>query len=383
MMGHIQLFGRASWLGLLALFLGGIGLIALLGACCTPGAAAAPAPPRVSLTVESGIIYVSTGYGTGPGAVAGQTTTFGASDGARVAGGVSAGFLGASSGMVYVTQPKLFQALRASDHALRWQYPVSTVDALAVSDESVYLADYSTIGAEVVALRASDGATLWRYKLATGIVTRLAAGVGIVSFVAGGALVTVRASDGSLLWQQDTRSLSVTSLTVQAGTVYLDAFTSEDTSGQVEALQASDGSLLWQHKSDQGQQRLLAVQNGVAYLGNDAALLAVRASDGSLLWQQPINGAVNAAVTAGSSAVYLALMGELRAFRASDGALLWQQPIQTSIDGYTYALAQTVDTLYLAVGGLRQGSGCVVTTSGFVLQAERISDGKLLWSAQG
>lgn len=382
-MSHIQISKRASWFGLLPLLLGGIALIALLTGCCTPGAAAAPAPPHVSLAVESGAVYISTGYGFGPGAVFGPATAFQASDGTRLAGTVPGRFLGTSPGVLYVAQTNVFQALKASDHSLIWQYQSDTVDALVVGDETVYLADHSATAAEVVALRASDGVVLWHYQPTTGIVTRLTVGGGVVCFVAGGDLVSVRASDGSLTWQQDMRSFSVTSLTLEAGAVYLDTFTAEDTSGQVEALRASDGALLWQHKSDQGHQRLLAVQSGVVYLGNDAALQAVQASDRSLLWQQPIAGAANAVMTVESGTVYLALMGKLRAFQASDGALLWQQQIHTPIDGYTYALAATGGTLYLAVGGLFQGSGCIPPHSAYALEAERASDGKVLWSVQG
>lgn len=380
-MGHRQMFWRKSWIGLMPILVAGIGLLTLLGGCCTPGAAAAPAPPQVALVAQSGVVYVSTGYGSGPGAVFGRATAFQASDGSRRAGDIPGRFLGASNAVIYVTRSTQFQALKANDHSLLWQYQAGTVDTMAVDDQTVYLASHSTT-ATVVALRASDGAQIWQYQ-AAGVVTRLAEASGVICFVVGGSLVTLRASDGALLWQQDARSISITSLTVEAGAIYLDASRPGEGFWQVEALRASDGALLWQHKSDQGQQRLLATQSGVVYLGIDASFKAVRASDGSLLWQQPIAGATNAAVTVQSSVVYLALKGLLHAFRASDGALLWQQPMQTSIEGYTYALAAAGDVLYLAVGGLRQGSGCAVTTSGFVLQAERASDGKLLWSAQG
>ena len=384
-MRQMQMLKRTPSCGLLSLLLGVIGLAILLSACVgTPCVLATPAPPHVALAEESGVIYVRTGYGYGPGAVFGPANSFQASDGTRLTKTVPGGFLGTGPEAVYVDQPGMFEALQASDYSLRWQYPAGTVDGLAVGDSVVYLADHSATSAEVVALRASDGVVLWRYQATTGIVTRLTASAGLVSFLAGGMLVTVHASDGSVAWQQDERSLDVSSLTLEAGSVYLDGFTAEDTSGQVEALRASDGTLLWQHKSDQGHQRLLAVQSDAVYLGNDATFIAVRASDGTALWRQPIVGAANAVAAVESGTLYLALMGTLRAFQTSDGTLLWQQPIQSAINGYTYALVATGDTLYLAVGGLtRQENGCSVIMAAYVVQAVRASDGKLLWSAHG
>ncbi len=382
-------FKQFFWL--LQTGVGGIALLLLLTACFgQPCPVGVPAPPRVALVADQGVVYVSGYYSSNIYAAAshGLATMLQASNGSRLGDtGTEKSFLGASDGILYlIDQQHVLSALRASDRSQVWQYQTGDVVGFVVDNGTIYLAANTDATATVVALRASDGAVLWQYQSQTAV-QQFAAGSGFVSFFVQGALVTLHASDGTRAWAQGFEGYYAPFLKIGGDVLYLGAAKLSTTSEEVQALRVSDGTRLWLQSAAQGQQ-LLAVGVNAAYLSipdtnNNQTLKALRGSDGTLLWQKSLKDANSLRLLADADTLYLVFARRLSAWRANDGSQLWQQPIHLLDGGYSYDLAASDGSVYLGVGGLfHHGSGCGVTDATYGVETVRASDGKLLWSFQ-
>ena len=149
------------------------------------------------------------------------------------------------------------------------------------------------------------------------------------------------------------------------------------------ATQGQTGKALWQ-RAMPGAENTLADGGDTVYavsrLSDYSAsqLLALDTTSGAVRWQETLPQAfVNPPLVLANGVVLLGLTrpgAQILALRASDGAQLWSVPMGvTAVDGHLI-LSATADTLVALV--LRPGA-----PDPWVLQARRMTDGRLLWSA--
>ena len=280
----------------------------------------------------------------------------------------------ATSATLYVSAGDLF-ALRASDGAVRWRYPVTTASLfppVAAADGTLYVSAQNALSA----LAASTRMLIWRHEFddpstnlgaaAAGstpvpgsmIGVSMAAvadgmvfvGTGHRRFTApAGAVNALDAGNGTVRWQFRTGDSVVAAPVVAGGIVYV---ASQDHT--IYALHTADGSLIWRYQTTNELWGSPAVVGAAVYVAGASAgdeapsVYALRAGDGTLLWHSRFpdrQAGCNAAPAVRDGMVYLGSSDHaIYALRAADGALAWRYetgaPIYSSpavADGVVYS----------------------------------------------
>ncbi len=150
-------------------------------------------------------------------------------------------------------------AIRASDGAILWHYPMnnggdSWASWFSVENGVVYASDTiptnGTGAGELFALQSSNGSVLWYDKLnASPSGALLANGIIYLSSSGdySGVEYAVRASDGSLLWDYPLSGAAFNAPSLVGNTVYVGA-----ANGMAYALRADNGKLLWHYLTQVG-----------------------------------------------------------------------------------------------------------------------------------
>ncbi|MGH2497072.1 MAG: PQQ-binding-like beta-propeller repeat protein [Ktedonobacteraceae bacterium] len=202
-----------------------------------------------------------------------------------------------------------------------------------------------------------------------------------VVYLAGsdGSLTARQAENGKVIWHQTNLAVlsgEYTDLVPAAQTLY-DAYNTTTTTARVEARQISNGQVVWSrdipHRLGPGFVAMM-VDAGMIYVNtifppNHGLLYALRASDGQIRWQYPLQGLpMDSSVSVTNGVVALVdnmATGSIRILHGDDGSPLLSY---TCPPGSSWRPAVDQTSIY-------------VYCPHRPLQAFRITDGTLLWTA--
>ena len=239
-----------------------------------------------------------------------------------------------------------------------------------------------------------------------------------VVYLAGsdGSITARQAANGSVIWHQTNLSVlpvHYADLVPTAQMLY-DAYDTSTTTARVEARQISNGQIVWSrnilHQLGPGFVAIM-VNAGMVYvntvfLPNHGLLYALRASDGQTLWQyslqgQPMDSSVY--VTNGIVALVDSMTaGSIRILHGNNGLPLlsytcppgssWHPTVDATAI-YIYCLHHSLQAYRISNGTLlwtasnsspsidywRENQGIIYSNTGTMLQAFRVQHGTLLW----
>jgi outer membrane protein assembly factor BamB len=344
---------------LIALVIGGLGLVALAGALLLlrPGlpaddwsgyrgnsahtGAAGSGPtgnPAVKWTVSTGaaisgnlsiagdLVLVPSDDGVLHALSLGSgTERWSAAQGTTITGPTVA------DGVVYFTDGSdTVHALTLADGTERWATPLraSGASVAALGDGRVYL---GTRDGQLVALDAASGKEQWRTQVSSDgqLVLTPAFDGGVVYVTSRGTgLVAYRASDGARLWVVEAAGTDPGTPVVTQGIVWVGV--SGDTGeGSLRAVDARTGTPLWGNPAP-----LFApsVEAGLALSGSTSGyLIAMDPATGTEAWRYLAGGTIRAPAIAGRTA-YVAAddQREVVALDAATGRVYWTLPMTAS-----------------------------------------------------
>ena len=153
-------------------------------------------------------------------------------------------------------------AIRASDGAMLWHYPLldgqnSYASWLAVENRVVYVSAFSTTSqsadeGHLYALQSSNGAVLWHDQLQSDPSSALLAN-GIIYLsnsnapASPGALYALRAGDGAYLWSYPISGNVYSAPALAGTTLYVGA-----DNGMAYALRSANGTVMWHYQTEVG-----------------------------------------------------------------------------------------------------------------------------------
>lgn len=194
-----------------------------------------------------------------------------------------------------------------------------------------------------------------------------------------GSLTARRASDGQVVWRQTGLAFLPKPYVWLVPSVQMlyDAYDSTATTALVEARQISTGRVVWSHVIPHGLGPgfvSMMVDANIIYVNavfpwNQGLLYVLRASDGQVRWQYPFQGQpMDNSVYQSNGIVAIrdrVSSGGVRVFHGTDGSPLLSY---TCPSGTSWRPAIDSNNIY-------------VYCPGHFLQAYRITDGKLVWTA--
>lgn len=230
------------------------------------------------------------------------------------------------------------------------------------------------------AIRTSDGALLWQYPVADGSFYAPVVVNGIV-YVSGGQgpsfLYALRASDGRLLWRYETSSteeLNAPVVTQQAVYVGSNQVYVGSNLQKVYALNRLNGALLWKHVFPGTDLNTVVPLQNTLYVSVYNTLYALRLANGAPLWQKQLSGNIAVVIADGSHLYIETVTSIIYALRSNNGDILWQQQ-----PGITVASLLVMNTIvYLSVRKPSTSTNSASSIGGYVV-ALRASDGTFLW----
>ncbi len=240
--------------------------------------------------------------------------------------------------VVYVTGgsgPSFLYALRASDGKLLWHYETTNAgegfNAPVVSQQVVYVG--STLQ-KVYALNGLTGALLWQHAFSGTDLNAVAPVQNTLYVSVYNTLYALNTAHGALLWQKQLND-NISTVIADGSHLYI-----ETVASTVYALRSDNGDILWQQQPGTAVGTLL-VMNAVVYLtvrqpsasangvhASDGYVIALRETDGTALWQYKVSQDALPELTAGNSDMYVMTDQFLYALRASDGRLLWRTNVE-------------------------------------------------------
>jgi outer membrane protein assembly factor BamB len=222
----------------------------------------------------------------------------------------------AGDGLVFVVEPRVLAALRATDGHVEWELPFADTLAVPPVWDNGWLITASTTG-EVRALRAKDGQLIWRRDI--------------------GARTHARPA-------------------LSADRIYLPMSDS-----RVVALRVETGAPLWERRLGGAANDILALDERI-YLGSqDKYLYCLNTEDGAIEWRWQTGAAViGLPVVDERTIFFVSLDNVLRALNRSSGVQRWKSALP----------------LRPASGPLKAGDTLVVTGVSPALRAYKVQDGK-------
>lgn len=191
--------------------------------------------------------------------------------------------LAAGGGLVFIVEPDLLTARRASDGGVAWQVPF--LDALASSPA-------------------------WRDGR-------------LVVTTSAGAIVLVRASDGQTAWRRDLPSPARARPALAADRVYVPAG-----NGHIFSLRADTGAIVWERRLGGAATDILALDTRVYVGSTDNFLYCLNSRDGRVEWRWRTGADVIGVPVVDERNVYfVSLDNVLRALSRSTGVQRWFRPL--------------------------------------------------------
>ena len=162
--------------------------------------------------------------------------------------------------VVYVASDQIY-ALNASNGALLWKAPVSSLSSPAVVGNTVYVSSD-----QVYALNASTGALIWKYPVQSLNTPAIATGRLYVG-ARDKNIYALNASTGAFLWKYGPQDDRVASPVVANGVVYAVSYGTLNGTAHLSALDAKTGALLCLRtaESNEDSASSAVVANGIVY----------------------------------------------------------------------------------------------------------------------
>lgn len=239
-----------------------------------------------------------------------------------------------------LTDPGHLLAVRISDGAKLWQYPLNDPEASVVFDSNgILYAGSGFNGNAVVALRtetdeqlASKGLKreIWRVSTSYPITSAISVADGMVycggggsdySYARekGGGVYAIDAKTGNVLWSRDLGSTVIAPVSVAGDRLICPVW-----DGRTTALSRTDGSILWEQRLSGSNSMLAGVCVGkerAVALSKNGVLASLRLSDGNIEFRQTLGttGMCISSPTSLGGMLYVARGQDLRAFRTQEG----------------------------------------------------------------
>ena len=190
-------------------------------------------------------------------------------------------------------------ALESASGAVQHHYPVEGLPELASAHGVLYLNVTNRFRSTVQAVRATDGALLWEYPVDDLLAGAPAIGDGVLYVgTRYGSVLALRLDDGSLLWRYTVedgaeipsfqRPILFKALAVAGEIVYLSPAVNPPLQPVLSALQARNGQLLWRVPLPESTTHELTIFDETIYLSTHRQCCAIRGSSGETLWSQTL-----------------------------------------------------------------------------------------------
>jgi len=218
------------------------------------------------------------------------------------------------------TDPGRLVAYEIAHGTEAWSIEAHPQHELATGDGLVFLVEPDLLTAR----RATDGGIAWQVPFTDSLVAPPAWGNGRLVVATGdGAVVLVRASDGHIAWRRDLSSPARSRAAITANHVYVSI-----DEGRLVALLADTGETVWERRLGGPATDMLALDTRIYVGSTDNFLYCLNARDGRIEWRWRTGADVTGIPVVDDRNVYfVSLDNVLRALSRTTGVQRWFRPL--------------------------------------------------------